>query len=189
MDYEKEYKELKRKVDQVYVPLINAAMHLLEDDPDDFCEKYKDRIAPDHLDLPSIMTACEPDEREVLIKRCRARVEDGMWKGTTQRHRKGRHGGRAQFGMQTRYFKNRKQQGRATTTTSMFPPAHAFLVDSGRYPTERKNVASHLCHTPLCMNPDHLEWSSAGDNLRREMCRREGRCICRLDPPCIFGVH
>jgi len=35
----------------------------------------------------------------------------------------------------------------------------------GQYPTPESNVARHLCNNPPCVNPRHLRWGTAQDNI------------------------
>ena len=46
--------------------------------------------------------------------------------------------------------------------------------------------ASHLCHTPKCVNIDHLRFESAEINGQRQTCNTEGYCYFNHDPACIF---
>jgi len=199
MDYEREYKELKRKVDQVYIPLINKAMHLLEDEPGEFCENYKNSIAPIEANLPTIMTMATPTERKELIAEARRKfISHDEWTGPITAQ------GRPIFSRPTQRALEQQLEGKRSAKKVLnkkfnieyshkarvgFLAYHLVLIEDNRYPTETKNCASHLCHTPTCVKADHLEWSSADDNNRRRKCAEAGRCVCRLDQPCIFGVH
>lgn len=190
------------------IPLINSAMHLLEDDRDEFCEKYEDTIAPLHMDLPTVMTMFEPDERADAYRRMQKYVgKNGLWTGTVGKTRKDGSGGRPRFSYVTRSSLKEQAEGKRSLRTTAKKtssgrvidyvqhsrvsavPSHLVLVNDRRYPTERRNHASHLCHNSLCVLPDHLEWSSANDNQRREMCHERGKCVCGLVPKCIFTAH
>lgn len=208
MDYKKEYETLKHKVDTVMIPLINRAMCLLEDDPDEFCEKYENAIAPMNLDLPAIMTMYEPDERADAYRFIVKYIgKNGLWTGGRIKKKKDGTGGRPHFSRQTRLSKHLQTEGKRksgtygvqTTSGNVIrylrqsrvnaPPSHLVLVNDQHFPTERRNVASHLCHNSLCVDVAHLEWSSSNDNQRREMCHEEGVCMCGLATKCLFGVH
>ena len=50
---------------------------------------------------------------------------------------------------------------------------HQFaLYDSGRDPATPDLEIDHLCNNPCCMNPDHLEWVTHAENMRRGSWRR-----------------
>ncbi len=55
---------------------------------------------------------------------------------------------------------------------------------------ERSRVdASHLCHKPFCVNPDHVVFESAAKNIARNYCLRRFKCRGHPgSPDCIFFV-
>lgn len=69
-----------------------------------------------------------------------------------------------------------------------FPVAHVVLISVGRFPQEDEE-ASHLCHSPTCINPAHLVWERGDFNRRRRHCVREGECVCGLLPRCLLKAH
>ena len=63
---------------------------------------------------------------------------------------------------------------------------HAVLLRHGCYPQGDKRVCSHICHNPQCVDIEHLRWSDANENSKREQCRNNNICDCELSPPCRF---
>lgn len=144
-------------------------------------------IAPVTKDLPNIIRYCTPSERQAIFLRARAKVQAGKWTGSKL------NGKRPILWVKTERSKEEHAQGLRSSTPSRgfhngicIVASHAFLCMNGWYPTEQKNVASHLCHNRLCVDIEHLEWSSASDNQKREFCRRNKQCTCGLARPCIF---
>ena len=45
---------------------------------------------------------------------------------------------------------------------------------------------SHLCHTSLCVNPDHLVLEKKITNSERKHCRNQGCCTKKHQPFCIL---
>lgn len=52
-------------------------------------------------------------------------------------------------------------------------------------PSNRHIQVSHICHTPTCCNPLHLEIEDKKLNGSRTKCKAEGKCTTH-DPPCIL---
>jgi hypothetical protein len=177
----------------------------VEDEEDDSEEgRFVDQIAPVSSDLPAIMTMATPIERQVIIAEVKARIVDGLWTGTIIKKRKDGSGGRPFFARATTRSKEEQRSGKRkqklypnkqgrlymASPTVTFTPSHCVLIDAGYYPTEERNVASHICHKSECLLAEHLEWSSSSDNNRRERkCRKTGECRCGLATKCIFGAH
>lgn len=46
--------------------------------------------------------------------------------------------------------------------------AHRYAYESERGPIPEGLTLDHLCRTTLCVNPDHLEPVTLGENVRRE---------------------
>lgn len=208
MDYEYKYNELKQKVDEVIMPLLKRALAQISEEDDIIVEKeenYENQIAPNDSDLPTILRMAEPAERQQVIKKVKSLIIDGEWVGVKTHRRKDGGGGRPFVCIATRRSKQHQSQGIRKNKLSLdkrtgryvlpsptvtFVVAHALLVDAGFYPTETRNIASHLCHKSDCVNTDHLIWESSSDNNRRERkCRRIGSCSCGLHPPCLINVH
>jgi hypothetical protein len=65
--------------------------------------------------------------------------------------------------------------------------------------------ASHLCHQPTCINPDHIVVETKEKNEGRKACKKAGSIIitewkgeelvlppnndCRCEPPCIYMIE
>jgi hypothetical protein len=45
--------------------------------------------------------------------------------------------------------------------------ARVVLEEAVGPPPTSKHHASHKCHTPLCVNPDHLVWETHRENINR----------------------
>ena len=45
---------------------------------------------------------------------------------------------------------------------------------------------SHLCHSPLCLNINHLTLETHSTNMDRELCRHQGFCTANHQPPCLI---
>jgi hypothetical protein len=48
-----------------------------------------------------------------------------------------------------------------------YTPAHRFAYEDRIGPIPSGLVIDHLCRTPLCMNPSHMEPVTIGENTRR----------------------
>ena len=108
-----------------------------------------------------------------MIRSVNRKIYEGKWKGAylTPKHNRG-------------IVKIRtKMSGDAQVTIMAY---HAVLISHGHYPTNQRRVCSHLCHNPLCVNVDHLQWSDANDNMLREYCRSNKVCSCGLKRRCRF---
>lgn len=192
-DWEAKYKELKRERDEVLMPLLKAALCHVREDDDDPVELYETSIAPSHLSLPVVMTECTPAERQRAISSMEKKLGGKTeWSGYTVE-------GRPAVALVTAKSTAdgvaglKKRQKRRGSTALANPTitilcSHLVLIRDGAYPREGYD-ASHLCHTGKCLNRDHLIWERADLNKRRKKCARWGRCVCCLDPPCIFGAH
>jgi hypothetical protein len=162
--------------------------------------RYVNEIAPKTADLPPIMTMCTPAERKQVVASLRGKSREGHWIGgragtgkrpkvsaVTQRSKDEEKAGfrKPQNKKPTKSGKVREGSARVTIYVT-----HAVLIGAGAYPTERRNFASHICHDNDCIVRDHLQWETAGDNLRRDrLCRPRRECRCGLQPPCNFMLH
>lgn len=207
VDWEVEYRELKRRVDHVLMPLLEKALRYV---PDDFSEEgakrqkkaahpYSTEIAPWESSYPLILRLANPEERARMFLSAQKKISpEGVWIGAeagSEGHR------RPQIGMATLRAKEQQANGerpkhlrknRVTSVyqpTSPFPATHVLLVGHGFYP-EEGDVGSHLCHHARCVNINHLVWESSARNNRREnACNKKRVCACGLQPPCNFGQH
>lgn len=57
-----------------------------------------------------------------------------------------------------------------------------YLLD----PQYKHIDVSHICHTPACCNPLHLETEHGHQNGSRTSCRRQQWTPCPHHPPCIY---
>ncbi len=130
--------------------------------------------APLRSRLPVIMTHCTPRERRVIMARVQSKISKGNWNGARLNNKRGI------IRISTQH--SRFQQSLGVTILAY----HAVLLMAGQYPTSAKSVCSHICHNALCVKLKHLQWSDSNDNWKREQCRMDGYCTCRLDTPCIF---
>ena len=46
--------------------------------------------------------------------------------------------------------------------------------------------ASHLCHTPKCININHIRLETHAENQSRQTCNLYGVCVGEHDPECIL---
>lgn len=160
--------------------------------------QFQEVIAPEDADLPIIMRMCTPEERAELAVLVSQKIVDGAWTGNVT----GRGGSkRPSLQYETALSRRHASEGKRKVTyvdkrtgksytgkaNCTFIVTHVVLVAAGKFPTEKQNHASHLCHDNICVNVDHLVWEASSDNNRRErLCRKEKKCICGLKPPCIF---
>lgn len=207
VDWESKYKKLKQKVDVVVAQLLYESQTAPEDDGDSSvtapvaCEDdYHDRIAPTTLNLPVIMTHCTPAERAKLFEKATRYISaDGKWNGSDKKKN-----GRGRMRFLSEYARQLTLEGKRAPAkikgTDRTRPlgitiyaTNIILVGNGFYPTEERNVASHICNSHACLDVSHLRWESPNDNTRRErMCGKMGtgtECRCGLDPPCNFALH
>jgi hypothetical protein len=133
------------------------------------------------MDLPAIITKLNDEDRKKCFNNIKRKIWENRWIGGLEKIRKDGSGGRPVY----------RYSNRAVTKTMVrVNPAHVVLVKQGLLPTEDRNVASHLCHDPICLDPNHLEWSPSSDNNRRERkCRLVGSCNCGLPQKCLFNKH
>jgi len=120
------------------------------------------------------------EERELLFAKVRAKTIDGKWTGGLAK-------GRPICFVSTKVARadmSRTKKPKLTAKSGVHV-AHVVLVMNGQFPQEDEQ-ASHLCHNGACIKLQHLRWESAGHNMRRAHCQREGECVCRLDPPCLM---
>ena len=70
-----------------------------------------------------------------------------------------------------------------------------ILNNLHKYPTSKLNKrnemgeilhVSHLCHSSLCVNIDHLTLESHTVNNERQSCKTQGQCIGIHTPPCLM---
>jgi hypothetical protein len=188
--------ELKRKIEEVYEPLLKAALaHVPEDDGDSY-EFFRHALAPEHMFLPAIMTDCDPSERDHLVKHHKMYVRDGKWIGAFNNNKRavmslttkkskadGKQGKKKEIARNTKKGSFKKQ---APTVTVYV--AQVVLLADDRFPREDEE-ASHLCHYASCIRAEHLIWERGDFNRRRKRCHRAGECVCRLEPPCMIGAH
>lgn len=187
------------------MPLLKSAMNNVPEDSDDV-EDYSTKLAPEESDLPAILRMADPSERTEIIRRVKEKIKNGVWTGSRLKKRKDGTGGRPTVMVATKKAKQQRDDGKRKTKkrlnnnndgilykscpTVSFQASHCILLDGGYYPTEKRNVASHLCHKNDCVLIEHLVWSNSDDNNRRERkCRMTGQCNCGLNPRCIFGAH
>ena len=213
MNWEARYRELDRKVTTVIMPLLTRALAYVPEPGEKSKNaeetQYVDEIAPRDSNLPVIMTMCTPAERKEAIRLVNQRIdEQGRWihgrkkerrpaiTMITQRSREEQEAG-------NRSNKKHKRQVWSATKREFVEKAykltssvtlmvtHVKLIEQGEYPTEARNVASHLCHERTCITHGHFVWSSQDDNWRRErLCNLQGKtCKCGLTPPCNFTLH
>lgn len=207
VDWKAAYDKLKHHHDKIVMPLLLKALSFVPEDSDHETEKraqsedhpFRDRIAPWDSGYPLILRAADPEERERLIESVKKKIDaNGNWIGAqsgSAGHK------RPQVGMATKRAKEQQKAGdrpehiRKSRKTSIyqptvpFPATHVVLLQHGHFPREG-DVGSHLCHTPSCVNIDHLVWESSADNNRREnLCNKRGVCRCGLQPSCNFTQH
>ena len=64
------------------------------------------------------------------------------------------------------------------STTKVLAHVLSFWISKGSFdPTDGKDI-SHLCHNPLCVNPDHLVREDKEINQRRKGCVGTVTCPC-----------
>lgn len=128
--------------------------------------------APAHKGFPNIVTLCSPAQRRKLYRSVLRKIIDGKWNGAwlTPRKRRGV--------VRIRLHKHSKQL--------VILAYHVVLVANGYFPHDQRRYCSHLCHNPRCMRVEHLCWSDSNDNMLRELCRTQGRCVCGLPRACSF---
>lgn len=190
------YEELEEHCHDLEALLAEATVDVLD------VVRYTTTIAPKTADLPPIMTMCTPAERRKFVSRYHEKYVNGVWTG------KSRAGisDRPCMSLQTERCLQEQLTGERSQNPRKERPntprkgaqinvavTHIALISVGRFPTERRNVASHICHVSSCIEPTHLIWESSGDNWRRErLCSKQGRgkvCTCGLFPPCNFALH
>jgi len=120
------------------------------------------------LFLPAIITHIDDDERVKLYTKLQKHMVAGKFVG---RHVNGR--------PSIRITPKHKRKQIAIYA------AHVVLVMNGLLPNEDEQ-ASHLCHNRACVKLEHLVWESPGHNMRRKRCQAGGKCVCKLQPPCIL---
>lgn len=165
--------------------------------------EYADTIAPKTADLPQIMTMADAEERQTLVAKFNEMHRDGKWNGhinasngrpsigmATKRSREEQaNGDRAGYKV-VRYRPDGKTKCGFKSPTVRFMAYHVALVAAGLYPTEERNVASHICHKKDCCIVGHVVWSSHSENVRRErLCHKKRACACGLEPKCNFALH
>lgn len=200
-NWEQKYKTLKREREEVLLPLLRQALGYVPAEDSDEDPHFINEIAPSDSDLPIIMRLCDPEERQQVIELVKSKIIDGKWTGNVT-GRKGSKRPTVPFVTKQGYVEQAegkrkamcldKRQNKAykTRPVSTFIAAHAVLLADGRYPTEQKNTASHLCHNNLCVEASHLVWESHDHNQRRERkCHKTGVCSCNLTPGCMLDVH
>lgn len=60
-----------------------------------------------------------------------------------------------------------------------FPAVHRVMYELERGPIPVGLVLDHLCRTPLCCNPDHLEPVTQRENLRRGFHWQAAKTHCK----------
>jgi len=81
------------------------------------------------------------------------------------------------------------------TDATSFEQTQIILANLETFALSSEHEISHLCHTAVCLNPDHLCWELHRANHERERCRytRSLRCpncpttfsLCDHNPRCI----
>ena len=151
--------------------------------------EWQDKIAPESLFLPGIMTQFTPEERRTLIQRAKRKIVNNKWTGSWINSRPII----SMLTHKSRSDKRRKITSRVIKGRTYYSPqaigvpvAHLILLDDGRYPTE-DDQCSHLCHNGACIRKEHLLWESCNNNMRRLRCQRQQLCQCRLEPKCLLN--
>ena len=54
---------------------------------------------------------------------------------------------------------------------------HVVLCYGCSFPKNKSDQASHLCHNPQCVHPQHIAWEALDLHGSRDMCRRHGSCL------------
>lgn len=62
-------------------------------------------------------------------------------------------------------------------------PAHRFAHEHYKGPTPEGWVIDHLCRVPTCVNPDHLEAVTHGENVRRGDHPERRKTHCKWGHP------
>lgn len=60
--------------------------------------------------------------------------------------------------------------------------AHRYVYELHREPIPSGMTLDHLCRVRACVNPDHLEVVTQGENVRRGLAFREEHGIGRYEP-------
>jgi len=68
-------------------------------------------------------------------------------------------------------------------------PAQVILRSVKRRPHAIGLEASHLCHKPVCLIPDHLIWETRKHNMARNSCRSSRLCQCGNAIQCKLDAH
>lgn len=71
----------------------------------------------------------------------------------------------------------------------VYTASHIILREAGKSPATLGLQASHLCHTPRCLNPLHLVWETRFRNEFRNRCIGQDKCICKQHPSCLPQEH
>ena len=64
-----------------------------------------------------------------------------------------------------------------------------YYLHNGQSPADDEGSnteISHLCHTPLCIEPSHLVRESHATNQERIHCKAQGRCTKNHEPACLL---
>lgn len=125
----------------------------------------------EQLFLPAIITRFDDEERRKLYTRVLKHVVNGKFTG------------RKVNGRPAVRLPTRSKTTRDTRVTIY--ASHVMLVMHGKLPREDEQ-ASHLCHNRACIDVTHLVWESPGNNARRKHCVQHGKCVCKLQPPCLM---
>lgn len=142
---------------------------------------------------PNIMRMCNDKERAKLIATATRFVEDGKWIGARGPQKRAVISMRTEKGNAEAEAGKRKKRKptdsqRLVNPQITFQATHVLLIKDGRFPVD-DDEASHLCHHSDCIDISHIIWERGDYNRRRKHCSREGKCICRLHPPCMFDKH
>jgi hypothetical protein len=81
------------------------------------------------------------------------------------------------------------QSGSRKSNAVVYTCSHIVLVHSGRKPQNYGDHASHLCHNPKCLNPEHLIWEPRHKNEKRNRCQNLLSCVCSQEPNCLPNSH
>jgi len=160
-----------------------------DDDDDDAPTDFNGCVTYTWQDIKYLFSAARLTRAEIeaaniyITNHC---DENLVWNSTNGLHRRGPYPCYTKKSAQ--HAKAEVLQGLRKQTLVHYTATHCVLIFNHKYPYPGV-VASHLCHEPKCCNILHLCWESQRKNEDRNKCKRQNKCICGFDPPCILGVH